>query len=224
MSKPNKKSDQNKAWSKKRFSSKSAQRQSREKAKSFLIICEGFNTEPKYFKAFPLGNASVKSYGLGKSKTALVDEVIDRTKDSDADEIWVVFDFDIKKDQLEQQKKDFNQAIKKAEERGIRVAYSNDAFELWFVLHYQDLTVQWTRYEYYKKLSEIWKCNYENEGKQEKFCRKIYQKLEEDPNADQQEAIRRAAQLYERQIRLPDAERSPCTTVHHLVLELIRYL
>lgn len=224
MAKPNKKTDQGKAWDRKPYSTKSAQKTSRELAKSFLIICEGVNTEPKYFKAFTRGNAKVDTYGLGKSKMALVDEVINLTKDSHAEEIWVVFDFDVKKDQLEQQKKDFNQAIKKAEEKGIHVAYSNDAFELWFVLHYQDLTAQWTRYEYYKKLSEIWKCNYVNEGKLEKFCGKIYQKLEDDPNADQQEAIRRAAQLYEKQNTLPHAERSPCTTVHRLVSELIRYL
>lgn len=72
-------------------------------AKAFLIICEGENTEPQYFKSFPLGNASVENYGTGASKTALVNQVLE-TLASDADagrkEVWVVFDFDIKHDQV----------------------------------------------------------------------------------------------------------------------------
>ena len=37
----------------------------REIKQSFLIICEGVNTEPEYFKAFRLTSASVKTIGEG---------------------------------------------------------------------------------------------------------------------------------------------------------------
>lgn len=225
--KPPKKTDQGKAWAKRPLGKKAYQEYSREQAKVFLIICEGMNTEPLYFKAFPLGNAKVDSYGLGSSKTALIEYVIQNVVSdrSNADkEIWVVFDFDIKPDQFEQQKEDYNRAIQLAANKGIKVAYSNDSFELWFLLHYQHLELKWTRHQYYQKLGEWWECNYEKEGKKGEFCRKIYQKLLDDSRSDQDEAISRASRMLGQQQELSFADRNPCTTVFELVKELNEYL
>ncbi|AEE53545.1 RloB family protein [Haliscomenobacter hydrossis] len=225
--KPVKKTDQEKAWAKRTLGKKAYQEYSREQAKVFLIICEGMNTEPLYFKAFPLGNAKVDSYGLGSSKTALVEYVIQNVvsdRNNTDKEIWVVFDFDIKPDQVEQQKEDYNRAIELAANKGIKVAYSNDSFELWFLLHYQYLELKWTRHQYYQKLEEWWECNYEKEGKKSEFCRKIYQKLKDDPRADQTEALNRASRLFEQQAEVSFAERNPCTTVYDLVKALNEYL
>lgn len=194
---------------------------------SFLIICEGSNTEPEYFKSFPLSNASVESYGLGSSKTALVKQVISilaSDEVSKSNEVWVVFDFDIKPDQIEQQKQDYNNAVELAQQNGLHIACSNDAFELWFLLHYQFLYTQWTRHQYYEKLSELWDCNYEKAGKALGFCRRIYQRLQDDENADQEEAIKRAKRLHEDQQGLAFAERNPHTSVYQLVKELNEYL
>jgi uncharacterized protein (UPF0371 family) len=225
--KSTKKTDQDKAWNKRTLGKKAYQEHSREQAKVFLIICEGMNTEPFYFKAFPLGNAKVDSYGLGSSKTALVEYVIQNVinERSNADkEIWVVFDFDIKPDQVEQQKEDYNRAIELAANKGIKIAYSNDSFELWFLLHYQHLELKWTRHQYYQKLGEWWECNYEKEGKKSEFCRRIYQKLLDDPRSDQNEAISRASRMLSEQQELSFADRTPCTTVFELVKELNEYL
>lgn len=159
-----KKTDRKKPWYKKRFQTRPYAIESREKAKSFLIICEGENTEPWYFKSFPLGNAQVESYGLGRSKTALVEyvlEILRADEDSTEKEAWVVFDMDKTPGELAQQKEDFNHAIQLAQKHGLNVAYSNDCFELWFVLHYQYLDMSLSRNQYYKRLSELWDCNYE---------------------------------------------------------------
>lgn len=80
-------------------------------------MCEGINTEPEYFKAFPVVTADVKSYGLSMSKTALVQVVIDIAKalNNKNQETWVVFDMDINPDNADQQKEDFNNAIALAE-------------------------------------------------------------------------------------------------------------
>ena len=43
---------------------------------SFLIICEGENTEPDYFNAFRLTSASVKAVGKGMNTIKLVQEAI----------------------------------------------------------------------------------------------------------------------------------------------------
>lgn len=71
----------------------------------------------------------------------MVENVIS-DRDNAGKETWVVFDFDIKPDQLEQQKEDYNRAIELAKNHDIKVAYSNDSFELWFLLHYQHLDTQ----------------------------------------------------------------------------------
>ena len=107
----------------------------REIKQSFLIVCEGENTEPDYFKAFRMTAATVKALGQAMNTMALVNKAIsireaDHQKKREYDQCWVVFD----KDDFPAQ--DFNQAIQLAEKNGFRVAYSNQAFEYWFLLHY----------------------------------------------------------------------------------------
>lgn len=46
----------------------------RETKQSFLIICEGVNTEPNYFNAFRLTSTSVKAVGKGLNTVKLVQE------------------------------------------------------------------------------------------------------------------------------------------------------
>ena len=44
--------------------------------KSFLIVCEGENTEPEYFNAFRLTSATVKAVGKGLGTMSLVKEAL----------------------------------------------------------------------------------------------------------------------------------------------------
>ena len=46
----------------------------REVKQSFLIICEGVNTEPDYFNAFRLTSANIKAVGQGLNTVGLTDE------------------------------------------------------------------------------------------------------------------------------------------------------
>lgn len=104
----------------------------RDTARRFLIISEGTVTEPSYFESFRLPTASVEAIGKGKDTLTLVRaaiKVASRSKET-FDEKWVVFDKDDFKED------DFDNAIKKAEANGFRVAYSNQAFEYWFLLHF----------------------------------------------------------------------------------------
>lgn len=156
--------DRNKSWNKQSMEQNAYDNESFEQ--SFLIVCEGQNTEPRYFKSFPVKTAKVTTFGLGSSKTKLVEMVIGLKKEDSQEEIWVVFDMDIQRENAEKIKIDYENAIALAESENIKVAYSNDAFELWFLLHYQYFDNQWTRYEYYDKLSKLWNCNYEKVGKE----------------------------------------------------------
>src|ERR1035438_5965123 len=94
---------------------------------------------------------------------------------------------------------DYNNAIKSAIEAGYKCAYSNDAFELWFVLHYQYLDQEQERTFYFRTLSEYWQINYEKHGKQRSFAQSIYNRLLTDANASQQDAINNARKLFESQ-------------------------
>ena len=223
--KPIKKSDKSKPWYRQRIKMQPYDTEKSERNKVFLIICEGQNTEPEYFKSFPVVTATVESYGTGTSRLKLVEQVIEIKKSEEGEkEIWVVFDMDIQRDNAAQLKADFDGAINLARQHEIKVAYANDAFELWFLLHYMYFENQWTRREYYQKLSNLWDLNYEKSGKSLVFCKRIYQRLMNDENADQNTAIRNARTLLEKQSTLKFSEQNPCTTIFKLVEELNNYI
>ena len=193
--------------------------------KLFKIYCEGKNTEPYYFRSFPVYTAQVDAIGYGRSKTSLVQYVIDvleaGEKSNPKREVWIVFDrdFDPTKN-IADQKDDFNRAIQLAERHSYKVAYSNDSFELWFVLHYQTFDAQLTRVQFYEFLSNHLRIPYEREGKTRKFCANIYVDLK----PSQEAAIQRAERLHQQQQGALPSDQNPCTTVHHLVRELNKYL
>ncbi|SFD79486.1 RloB-like protein [Chitinophaga sp. CF118] len=106
-----------------------------EPKQTFLIICEGQNTEPDYFNGFKLGSAQVEAVGTGFNTVSLVNKAIDikkkySNKGRKFDQHWVVFD----KDDFSAE--DFNNAILIAVANGFKVAYSNQCFEYWFLLHF----------------------------------------------------------------------------------------
>ena len=102
---------------------------------TFLIVCEGEVTEPEYFNSFRLTSANVKAIGKGMNTISPVKEAIEirdieKKRNRNYDQCWVVFDKDDFSDS------DFNAAIQMAQANGFHVAYSNQAFEFWFLLHF----------------------------------------------------------------------------------------
>lgn len=115
--------------------------------KSFLIISEGKNTEKSYFEQFRLSNAEIKAVGVGDNTFSLVEKAI-RIRDEENEKrirerkepfdfVWCVFDADPKPDNP-QQLTNFINAIHLAERNNMKVAYSNQAFEYWLILHFED--------------------------------------------------------------------------------------
>jgi predicted GIY-YIG superfamily endonuclease len=226
MAKNIKKSDLDKPWNRRPVKTKAYVMGSKAvNDKRFLIVCEGKNTEPSYFESFPVVTAAIETIGAGRSKTSLVNHVIQlvncRTSDK-SEEVWIVFDMDCGDPVMARraQEHDFNEAVSLAKAKGFKVAYSNDSFELWFVLHHHLLESALTREEYYNQISRYWKISYEREGKGKAFCRTVYQRLLPLQSA----AIRHAQQLHERHMGHPPATQNPCTTVYELVVELNKYL
>ena len=220
--------DRNKPWAIKKMTDRRVLKEFNVR-NLFRIYCEGENTEPEYFKSFPINTETkIEAIGLGRSKTALVEKAIELCSNDDLlpgqagfDEdrqLWVVFDYDVLG--IDGEAQDFNNAIELANQRGIEVAYSNDSFELWFVLHYHYFDAAVTRNEFYQILSEQLKCNYENEGKTKEFSQSLYQIL----ISRQPAALQNAKRLFEHQEDLAYSDQNPRTAVFKLVNELNKCL
>lgn len=192
--------------------------------KTILIVCEG-QTEKLYFESFPVLGVKIKAIDLGgQAKLRLVEstiEIIGKSQE-EYNEVWCVFDMDFKRGAIEFA--DFDNSITKALSPGYKVAYSNDAFELWFYLHFNVTESQLLRTFYYTELSKRFGINYEKYGKKNPFCQKIYDILLNDQNSSQEKAIERARSLYENQAALPFHQQNPNTKVYELVEELNRNL
>jgi hypothetical protein len=182
----------------------------REVKQRFLIVCEGEKTEPNYFRSFrvPRNVVEVDIQGLGASPTRLVESAKKLNKQEDYDQVWCVFDRDSWTAQ------DFNNAIQCAYREGFKVAYSNEAFELWYVLHFEFLNTGIPRCDYFKKLDFLLQRKYK------KNSERIYDELFNN----QSNAIGNAVKLLN-QYNPPSPEKdNPSTTVHLLVQELNRFI
>lgn len=195
----------------------------RDQKPSFHIFCEGENTEPLYFKQFPIPNIG-HCKGYGETKITLVETALkykreNRITKKSKDQIWVVFDYDYDGNLQPHQKEEFNNAIIKAESNNLKWAVSNDAFELWYVLHFQNCNAQQLRGWYNQQLEKFIGEKYD---KDRGTANKMYDLLLDK----QDEAIQRAEILksqYDEKNRAY-ADKNPFSTVHELVIELKKYI
>uniref|UniRef100_B8HV58 Abortive phage resistance protein n=1 Tax=Cyanothece sp. (strain PCC 7425 / ATCC 29141) TaxID=395961 RepID=B8HV58_CYAP4 len=177
----------------------------REKRQRFLIVCGGKETETNYFESFRLPGM-VKGFGVNPSQ--LVDKAAELAQKDDYDQVWCVFDRD------DFPADDFNNAIKIAESKKYKVAYSNQAFELWYVLHFEFLNSAIPRNDYCKKLNHLLKCEYKKNSED------IYDQLLSRQNT----AIKHSENLLKQYNPFNPAKDDPSTTVHLLVKELNRFI
>ncbi len=194
----------------------------RDKIVRFLVVCEGERTEPNYFKELVKNKYSeVRSeeiVGEGRSTCALVKKTTDirerleHQRQLKFDRVWVVFD----KDDFN----DFNEAIALAERKGYGAAWSNEAFELWYLLHFVYLDAGISRSDYISKLeSEIRRFDVFKDFKYRKNDEGFYSLLQKIGNEELAKA--RAQKLrgfFEH--TLDYKSQKPCTTVDILVEEL----
>lgn len=194
----------------------------REKIVRFLIVCEGERTEPNYFMELVKDKFSeVRSeeiIGEGRSTCALVrktEEIrdrLERKRQLRFDRIWVVFD----KDDFA----DFNEAIQLTKKKGYFAGWTNEAFELWYLLHFVFLDSAISRGAYIKKLeAEIRKHPEYSDFKYKKNHSGMYTLL--NSIGDEGRAKKRAQKLRQFFAGSFDYKtHKPCTTVDILVNEL----
>ncbi|HEY9822492.1 MAG TPA: RloB family protein [Candidatus Sericytochromatia bacterium] len=182
----------------------------REVRQRFLIVCEGEKTEPNYFRSFcvPKNVAEIDVQGLGENPSKLVQSAKELKEQEDYDQVWCVFDRD------SWTVEDFNNAIKNANAQGFKVAYSNEAFELWYVLHFEFLNTGIPRRDYLRKLTFLIGREYR------KNSETIYDELFEKQSI----AIRNAENLLRQYDPHNPVRDNPSTTVHLLVQELNKFI
>ncbi|WP_252234833.1 RloB family protein [Clostridium sp. ZS1] len=116
-----------------------------------------------------------------------------------------------------------NEAIKLAEKEGMNVAWSNESFELWLLLHFQNLNAAIHRDDYIDKLNTHFKNKNLNNGKYDKNIRDIFDITFPYINV----AIKRSNSLIEdhknNNVFSPN-KMNPATRVQDLVSELIKYI
>lgn len=195
----------------------------KEEKKKILIVCEGENTEPSYFKKFKLTTAIIKSVGEGNSTVSLVKRAIQLSKEEEYDKVWCVFD----KDDFPAE--NFNNAIFKAKGNNFGVAYSNQAFEYWLILHFEDHQGgAMNRNEYAAKLNNYLKdfgVSYNTESKliTEEIFEILLSKIENKDKTRREIACERAKKVLQQYDNRSPAIEESSTTVHLLIEELEKY-
>ena len=217
MGRPVKLTDRNKEWFRRRTPCCERRLNTRVERQRFLIVCEGEKTEPNYFKSLkeelPLHLVQLEIFGKGASTLSLIEEAETIRKrpefdDYPFDQVWAVFDRDSFASE------DFDNAIYKAESCGMHCAWSNESFELWYILHFEFRDTEMSRTEYKDKLGALAGEPYR------KNAPDMYQKLLRIGNETQ--AAEWAKTLYDdfRARGVPPSRCNPCTTVFLLVNEL----
>ena len=195
----------------------------KEEKQKILIVCEGKNTEPSYFNKFKLSTATIKSVGEGYNTLTLVDRAKQLSEEDNYDQVWCVFD----KDDFPNE--NFNSAIFKAEGMGFKVAYSNQAFEYWLILHFEDHQGgSIHRNQYCKKINSYLKAFgaiYDCDSKEisTKFFEILISKIEGKDISRQDLARERAERNLAHFDNTNPAKEESSTKVHLLIEEFIKY-
>jgi hypothetical protein len=173
----------------------------------FLVICEGEQTEPNYFRAFQVPGLVIEVKHVGEKTLRLIEEAHKLRKRGDDDQVWCVFDRDdFPPDHI-------HRAIDLARNYRFGVAFSNQAFELWYLLHFDYHNTAITRRDYCERLGR--KLGHEYA----KNSTAIYEEL----LPYQEIGIRNARRLLGLYEPRQPAHDDPSTTVHELVEELNKY-
>jgi hypothetical protein len=219
--KPPKKSDLDKSWMK-------ARRDTHKKIQPeyHLIVTEGTDTEPAYFKAMKDVINSTYSdhiqlgvYGTGDNTLSLFQKAKQLASSSanGYKHVWVVYDTDdFPAEHIDKTAKLC--ASESTEETIYHALWSNQCIELWFLLHFSFMQSNLHRTSYFPKLTEI--LTSLGLGKYEKNRTDMYQIL----FPYMETAIANAEKLDKINHGKPPSASAPGTKVYELVEKLKPYL
>lgn len=198
-----------------------------------LIVCEDQKTEPFYFRQFknlfPEDTVYLREIGTGKKPKGIVEQTINERESlsneakKTIDEVWVVFDKDDEGDNAKTLES-FNFAWELAEKEKINIAFSNEVFELWLLLHFSDVNSA-------KSIprKEIYECLGKEISSLETYNTFVYDHKKSDPEkvigaamtlGSEEIAIERAKKLLQEHKGKKPIDANPSTTVFILVNRL----
>lgn len=199
------------------------------KRRYYLIVCEGTKTEPNYFKSLkeelPKGVVTacqIDIEGAGRNTQSLIEKALclkdeyEKKYDRMLDKLWVVFD----KDSFDPN--DFNNAINscKRVNPSIECAWSNEAFELWYLLHFHFYNNAIRRKEYQNLIEENFRTKGLEDYEYKKNSEEMFHQLAK--YGSPKDALRNAQALERRYAGARDfSNQNPCTMVYKLVAELL---
>ena len=190
-----------------------------------LIVCEGIQTEPNYFKGLKkkindkYGNKvdvlipEIDIKGTGRNTTDLVNYTnkFVNYANKKYGQVWVVFDKD------DYNNEQFDKAIKMCD---YNVAWSNPNFELWLLSHLKRVTKYISKDEILKELEKEFKNN--GFGEYQKNDNKIFEKV--TSNGKLENAIKNCEYMEEINKNGQASKRNPMTKVYKIVDGLKEYL
>jgi hypothetical protein len=223
----------------------------------FIIFCEDGAVEPAYLNAFRshrvqiscIPNAGQHHQNVDHATNYLrnkgmleVANGVEVLKFMPGTQVWCMYDRD--KDAAKDDGKDtaFNDSIANARGRGMGVAWSNDNFELWILLHFVDVDVNDAaclhRDGYYLQLQGVLRSAYpEASALGQKVHNPMFTYRDSLKSGSQfarmmlpllagkmEDAIARAQNLekhHDEASKTPH-RKVPCTMVHHLCLQILK--
>lgn len=229
-----------------------------ETLRTFIIFCEDEHHEPLYFQSFEKAYPDLKVNAIPnqRSKKLNLNATIATCRDrglieftagayqvipGTTENIWCVYDRDLKfpvwADNEAHDHTDFDTSIIVAEKAGIKVAWSNDVFELWLLLHFEDVPTGTPLHRdyIYERLTHVFKhqvprnpdldalaaldtFNYkDNMKRRDRFITQVLPLLPGNLAV----ATARATVLEQAfGANVPYHEKNPCTMAHYLVQQL----
>lgn len=230
-----------------------------ETLRTFIIFCEDQHHEPLYFKSFEQQKSGIKINAIPnvKSKKLNLNNTIEICKNDGliafldgkysvlpevVEQLWCVYDRDMESTDWNaipaHNHIDFDTAISTANNIGLNVAWSNDVFEMWILLHFETIPTEniLHRNYVYDRLTYIFKNNVQadqdlaalialptfnykdNMKRRDRFITQVIPLLHSLTN----QAIANANILEATFTSvIPYHRRNPCTMVHKLVQEII---
>ena len=192
---------------------------------NYLIVCEGEQTEPNYFKGLKkkinekysnkvdIIKPEIKIRGTGKNTMDLVNytEKFINHENKEYGQVWVVFDKDDYSDNQ------FDEAIKKCD---YNVAWSNQNFELWLLSHLKPVTNYISKDNILKELNKEFQKN--GLGEYKKNDENIFKKITSGDKLSN--AIDNCKSMEKINENANSSQRNPMTKVYKIVEGLKEYL
>lgn len=186
------------------------------KRRRVLIYCEDTKSSADYLNCFPIDEqrVEVKVVGTGMNTDSLVKAAIEAKEKARKgglfySQVWCVFDRD------NFPLKNYSIAFELARANKIELAWTNEAFEFWYLLHFDYIDSAISRKDYATKLSQ-------RGIKYKKTDNCFYEKIKDKQNVAIKNAKKLERHWNEAGCKFPERE-NPSTNVHELV-ELLNEL